>query len=226
MAINILVIDDDVKIVSRLMNNLKRADTSDVLGEISVDDSITKLESIEKYDVSRFETTFDIALVDYQLSCSFTGILVSAWIALYLGIPRLTLTTAAYPGNPDYFNGAVLKNEITDAPEAVVQRIVECVENYNSRLWLDKQHHALVLQYQALLRDGNSATATELTAIQILLDQFERILDAQQETEIKKSLLYEQGTRGFVDRERENERKLSELNVRLNGYLEELEKND
>ena len=85
------------------------------------------------------------------MSSSFTGILVSAWIALYLQIPRLTLTTASYPGNPAYFNGSILKNEITDSPEVVIQRILECVENYNAELWLAKQHQELVAEYQHML---------------------------------------------------------------------------
>lgn len=95
MAINILVIDDDRKMAERLMRGLQRADKENILGEIQVDDSVIKLETVENYDISHFETTFDVALIDYQLSSSFTGILVSAWIALYLQIPRLTLTTAS-----------------------------------------------------------------------------------------------------------------------------------
>lgn len=151
MAINILVIDDDRKMAERLMRGLQRADKENVLGEIQVDDSVIKLETVENYDISHFETTFDVALIDYQLSSSFTGILVSAWIALYLQIPRLTLTTASYPGNPAYFNGSILKNEITDSPEVVIQRILECVENYNSELWLAKQHQELVAEYQHMI---------------------------------------------------------------------------
>ena len=126
-----------------------------ILGEIQVDDSVIKLETVENYDISHFETTFDVALIDYQLSSSFTGILVSAWIALYLQIPRLTLTTASYPGNPAYFNGSILKNEITDSPEVVIQRILECVENYNAELWLAKQHQELVAEYQHKLMQNN-----------------------------------------------------------------------
>lgn len=225
MPINILVIDDDKRIVNRLMNNLKRADEASVLGTIEVDDSITGLDSIEKYDVSHFETDFNVAFIDYQLTCSFTGILVSAWIALYLKIPRLTLTTASYPGNPDYFNGFILKNEITDSPKEVIQRIVKCVDNYNTELWLNKQHQALVLQYQEMLKEGNSEFKPEFTAIQTLLDQFEKVLDAQQEIELKKTLMFEKTTNEFTIREEENERKLLELNAKLNHYLEEL-KND
>ena len=80
MAINILVIDDDRKMAERLMRGLQRADKENILGEIQVDDSVIKLETVENYDISHFETTFDVALIDYQLSSSFTGILVSAWI--------------------------------------------------------------------------------------------------------------------------------------------------
>lgn len=225
MAINILVIDDDKRIVMRLMNNLKRADESGVLGIIEVDDDVTKVDTLEKYDISHYETAFDVALIDYQLTCSFTGILVSAWIALYLKIPRLTLTTAAYPGNPDYFNGSILKNEITDSPKDVIKRIVKCVDNYNSALWLNKQHQALVFQYQELLKGENPEARPEFSAIQALLDQFEKILDEQQEEKLKKSLLYEQNTNEFIKREEKNEKKLSELNAKLNHYLEEI-KND
>lgn len=157
MAINILVIDDDRKMAERLMRGLQRADKENILGEIQVDDSVIKLETVENYDISHFETTFDVALIDYQLSSSFTGILVSAWIALYLQIPRLTLTTASYPGNPAYFNGSILKNEITDSPEVVIQRILECVENYNAELWLAKQHQELVAEYQHMLKKRERA---------------------------------------------------------------------
>lgn len=137
--------------LSLMMRGLQRADKENILGEIQVDDSVIKLETVENYDISHFETTFDVALIDYQLSSSFTGILVSAWIALYLQIPRLTLTTASYPGNPAYFNGSILKNEITDSPEVVIQRILECVENYNAELWLAKQHQELVAEYQHMV---------------------------------------------------------------------------
>lgn len=221
MPINILVIDDDKKIVSRLMKNLLRADEAEVIGVIEVDDSIIDMDSVEKYDVSSYGTVFDVALIDYQLTCSFTGTLVSAWIALYLKIPRLTLTTAAYPGNPDYFNGSILKNEITDSPQEVIQRIVKCVDNYNAEVWLQKQHQALVIQYQELLRD-NQENKQELVTVQTMLDKFEKILDAQQEESLKKIFMYERSTNEFVKRENENDKKLSELNQKLNYYLEEL----
>lgn len=225
MAINILVIDDDKRMAIRLMNNLKRADQSNILGEIEVDDSIKELETVEKYDVSHYGIKFDVALIDYQLSCSFTGILVSAWIALDLQIPRLTLTTAAYPGNPDYFNGAILKNEITDSPRDIIQRISDCVEDYNADLWLAKQHQALVLQYQALLKDEENAGPQGLSSVEALLDQFEKIIDSRQEEQIKKVLMYEREKDGFIKRKEENEKKLSALYLQLNRYLEEL-KND
>ena len=225
MAINILVIDDDKRMAIRLMNNLKRADQSNILGEIEVDDSIKELETVEKYDVSHYGIKFDVALIDYQLSCSFTGILVSAWIALDLQIPRLTLTTAAYPGNPDYFNGAILKNEITDSPRDIIQRISDCVEDYNADLWLAKQHQALVLQYQALLKDEENAGPQGLSSVEALLDQFEKIIDSRQEEQIKKVLMYEREKDGFIKRKEENEKKLSALYLQLNRYLDEL-KND
>ena len=42
MAINILVIDDDVRSVKYMMKNLKRADDAGVLGTIVVDDKVTR----------------------------------------------------------------------------------------------------------------------------------------------------------------------------------------
>lgn len=225
MAINILVIDDDRKMAERLMRGLQRADKENILGEIQVDDSVIKLETVENYDISHFETTFDGALIDYQLSSSFTGILVSAWIALYLQIPRLTLTTASYPGNPAYFNGSILKNEITDSPEVVIQRILECVENYNAELWLAKQHQELVAEYQHMLDDDGLTNQEELKSIEHILDRFEKILDAHQEERIKRANLYEQAKDEFAKKQQANEEKLSKLYEELNRYLEEM-KND
>lgn len=225
MPINILVIDDDKRIVQRLMKNLKRADATGKLGCIEVDDSIIKLDSIEKYDVSHFGINFNVALIDYQLTCSFTGILVSAWISLYLKIPRLTLTTASYPGNPNYFDGSILKNEITDSPQDVIQRIIECVNDYEADVWLNNQHQLLVSHYQKLLAENSSKNNPEFIEIQNLLDKFEKVLDAQQETELKKVFIYEENTNKFILKEKENEKKLEELSSKLSHYLEVL-KND
>jgi len=222
MAINILVIDDDVRSVKYMMKNLKRADDAGVLGTIVVDDKVTRLDTLEKFDISGYDITFDVALIDYQLTCSFTGILVSAWIALDLKIPRLTLTTAAYPGNPDYFNGSILKKEITDSPQDVIQRITSCVDSYNAEVWLDKQHQALVSQYQELLKEDGAESQPEFSEIQTLLDRFEKILDAQQEEKIRGILMYENTTSDFVKRQEENEKKLAELNGKLNHYLGEI----
>lgn len=135
------------------------------------------------------------------------------------------MTTAAYPGNPDYFNGAILKNEITDSPRDIIQRISDCVEDYNADLWLAKQHQALVLQYQALLKDEENAGPQGLSSVEALLDQFEKIIDSRQEEQIKKVLMYEREKDGFIKRKEENEKKLSALYLQLNRYLEEL-KND
>jgi len=226
MPINIIVIDDDLAPVERLMRALKRADQANVLGEIRVDDSITKMDSIEKYDVKQHGVNFDVALIDYQLYSTFTGILVSAWIALHLGIPRLTLTSAPYPGDPEYFNGFIQKNEITDHPSDVIERIQHCIDEFNSREWLEKQHYLLVRKYQEMLKVSYSDTGSQpdLTIIKTLLDQFEKILDAQQELALKRQLEYIGSTHQFNDAERANSERLNELGRKLDGYLRELGK--
>jgi hypothetical protein len=224
MAINILVIDDDARGVRYMMDNLIHADVAGIIGSIVVDDGVTKVETLEKFDVGKYGTKFNVALIDYQLTCSFTGILVSAWISLYLKIPRLTLSTAAYPGDPDYFNGQILKNEITDDPNSVIQRIKECVEGYDAEVWLNWQHRDLVLQYQKMLEEVDPDSKPEFTAIQKLLDHFEKILDTRQEERIKCSLIYEQSTSEYVKMREKNEKQMLELNEKLNHYLEEMKK--
>lgn len=221
MAINILIIDDDKRPVTRLVSNLRRADTGNALGVIEIDDSIVQLDMVEKYDVSKFNTAFDVALIDYQLTSSFTGILISAWIALYLRIPRMALSTAAYPGDPSYFNGSILKKEITDAPTEVIQRIIDCVETYNSDEWLNNQHKLLVEQYHSLLQASNNAP--ELAQIEELLDRFERVLDVQQDTEIKKILAYEQQTEGYQQKTCDFDKRFATLSQQLQKYQEELD---
>lgn len=220
MAINILIIDDDKRPVTRLVSNLKRADVGNALGIIEVDDSIVQLDMVEKYDVSKFNTTFDVALIDYQLTSAFTGILISAWIALHLRIPRMALSTAAYPGDPSYFNGAILKKEITDTPAEVIKRIVECVETYNSDEWLSNQHKLLVDQYQCLLKANNNAP--ELSQIESLLDRFERILDAQQDAEIKKVLVCEKEAIAGQEKMQEYNKRFDELYAQLQKLRREI----
>lgn len=220
MPVNILVIDDDKVIVDRLMKNLKRADTKNFIDKIIVDDRIIKLDSIENYDTTIFDTKFDIALIDYQLTRSFTGILVSAWISLYLNIPRLSLTTASYPGNPEFFNGSILKNEITDSPNIIIDRIDKCISDFNSELWLNTQHKSLVAQYQKLLEYNTNDSIEKLNLIQNILDQFEKVIDAHQESEIKKALLFEETTNYFKEKQQENDRELNELTAKLAKYLQ------
>lgn len=222
MPINILVIDDDKKIVDRLMTILRRADQGHVLGIIEVDDSIVQLNTVEEYNISQFNTAFDVALIDYQLTSTFTGILVSAWIALYLRIPRITLSTADYPGDPSYFSASILKREITDAPETVIQRIQECVDTYKSDEWLGRQHRALVKEYQTLLSENNT---TQLTQLETILDRFERILDAKQDSKIKACLAYEYSKDSFIEKEKAYEMRFNELYTQLQQYQEAL-KND
>ena len=226
MSINILVIDDDVKSVERLMKALKRADTTSLLGDIKVDDEITKVASLEEYDLKRLGINFDVALIDYQLFSTFTGILVSAWIALHLGIPRLTLTSAPYPGEPGYFNGFIQKNEITDNPNNVIEKILQCIDEFNSKEWLEKQHYLLVRQYQEMIEDSYSGTGSQpdLPVIKKLLDQFEKILDAQQEITLKRQIEYIDSTQQFNNAEKANTEKLDELGKKLDCYLKELEK--
>lgn len=217
---NVLVIDDDVKISERLMGNLRRADHAGVLGIIKVDDTVIKLDSVEEYDISQYDVKYDVALIDYQLSTTFTGILVSAWIALHLKIPRLTLTSAAYPGDPAYFNGSILKNEIVDTPQEVIRRIVECVENYEADVWLSNQHQELVAEYQRLLKCDGVLDRQYLVQVEGLLDRFERILDVHQEEHIKKVSMHEKEQDSFKKRQRENEEKLAELYRKYDMYLE------
>ncbi len=221
MAINILIIDDDKRPVTRLVSNLRRADTDNALGAIEIDDSVVQLDMVEKYDVSKFNTTFDIALIDYQLTSSFTGILISAWVALHLRIPRMALSTASYPGDPSYFNGAILKKDITDSPAEVIQRIIDCVQTYNSDEWLNNQHKLLVEQYHTLLRASNNAP--ELAQIEELLDRFERVLDVQQTTEIKKVLAYEQQTGAYQKKTCDLDKRFADLSLQLRKYQEELD---
>jgi len=223
-----LVIDDDITSAERLMKTLKRADTTNLFVEIKVDDGITKVASIEDYNLKNLGIDFDVALIDYQLFSTFTGILVSAWIALHLRIPRLTLTSAPYPGEPEYFNGFIQKNEITDNPNNVIEKILCCIDEYNSKEWLEKQHYFLVQQYQEMLKDSYAGTGShpDLPVIKELLDQFEKILDAQQENVLKRQIEYINSTQQFSDAEKVNIDKLNELGKQLDSYMKELEKYD
>lgn len=133
--INLLVIDDDKKAVERAMRHLKRHDSGGVLGECIVDDSIMEVEKIESYSPASHSIKFDAVLIDYQLvGQHFTGNLVSAWMTLQLGIPRIALTTATYNGPRNYFDEFIRKDEINDNPSLVINKIESCIRNFDYSL--------------------------------------------------------------------------------------------
>lgn len=228
MPINILVIDDDKKIVQRLMNNLKRADSNGLIGKIEVDDSITQGGDLENYDPKeKYGIDFNVVLIDYQLGCTFTGILVSAWMSLKMSkIPRVALTTAPYAGGPSYFTNSFLKRDITDSPQKVLEELIACIEDFDSTKWLEEQHTLLVEQYQSLLKRKSGSECELLTNIEILLDKFEKILDSKQEERIKMAFAFEEKRGDLLVKLSENEKKISSLHDQLEQYIKELKNND
>ena len=220
MAINILVVDDDKKVVERLIGGLKRADKEGFIGEYRVDDEITQNDILENYNPKdKFGISFDVVLIDYQLGCTFTGVLVSAWISLIMNVPRLTLTTANYSGSPEYFNGSILKRDITDNPQKVLEYLNDRITNYDSSSWLEKQHQILVNQYQNLLMRED---AEQLANIENLLDRFEKIIDSKQEESIKRSIEIEKQSSEFNSRMEATQKTIEELKKQLDTYIKEL----
>ena len=225
MAINVLIIDDDKRPVTRLVSNLRRADTGNALGVIEIDDTIVQLDMVEKYDVSKFNTTFDVALIDYQLTSSFTGILISAWIALHLRIPRMALSTAAYPGDPSYFEGQyIVPNGMAYNSYIILDDKIAIFDTVDARFsdeWLNNQHKLLVEQYQCLLKVNNNTP--ELSQIEELLDRFERILDEKQDSAIKKVLAYESAVTDDQGKIQEYDKRFDELYAQLQKLRGEID---
>lgn len=224
MPLNILVIDDDKKIVKRLMNNLKRADSNGLIGQIEVDDSITQDGDLENYDpAEKYGIDFNVVLIDYQLGCAFTGILVSAWMSLKMSkVPRIALTTAPYTGGPSYFTNSFLKRDITDSPKKVLDELVVCIEEFDSLKWLEEQHKLLVQQYQLLLKNQNSSDEVLLSNIDALLDKFEKILDSRQEEKLKEAFSFEEMSEDLSTKLNKNEGEILSLRKQLEHYIKEL----
>lgn len=182
--INLLVIDDDKKAVERAMRHLKRHDVNGLLGQCVVDDSIMN-DKIENYCPALHSVRFDAVLIDYQLiGQQFTGILVSAWMTLQLGIPRIALTTATYNGPRNYFDEFIRKDEINDDPGQVIHKIAACIDNFNYSQWLSEQYKELVSQYgELLLKDEQGELippeAEILNKLEIVLEKYDRILDIE-----------------------------------------------
>lgn len=227
--INILVIDDEIKIVQRLMKTLERKDLNKQIGSIIVDDSMLGDQSLEQYDAFVHETQFDIVLIDYQLGCSYTGILVSAWMMLQLRIPRMTLTSGPYPGPKNYFDGYIMKDEIIDKPDEVISRIVKCVETFNYNVWLEKQYEQLVEQYSRLIEDDakfqlNSAEQENLNSLIRLLDKFEKIIDVEQEEKIRLKMEYINNQTSFIEKEKVYSSEIINKQKELQETLEALKR--
>lgn len=228
-SINILVIDDEIDNVNRLMETLKRKDTQKRIGQVIVDNSMLRFNSLEQYDASIHNIKFDIVLIDYQLDCSYTGILVSAWIMLQLKVPRMTLTSGVYPGPKDYFDGHITKDEIIDSPNEVIDRIISCVETFNYNSWLEKQYDQLVVQYSKMLSDNqelklNSCEKENLESLTNLLDKFEKIIDEEQEKIIKLKMEYISNRIGFAEKEKKYNEEIFEKQNEIQKIIKELEK--
>jgi hypothetical protein len=225
--INILIIDDEKTYVERLMGELKRKDKQNRVGSIIVDNSMLDEQSLEQYDASSHNLKFDIVLIDYQLGCSYTGILVSAWMMLHLKVPRMTLTSGPYPGPKDYFNGHITKDEITDKPNIVINRIIKCVESFNYNSWLEKQYEQLVDNYSKMVSDDNNLIANpceneSLKMLTQLLDKYEKIIDVKQEETIKLKLEYINNKIGFINSEKKFNEEMLNKQRQLQDILKEL----
>jgi len=227
--INLLVIDDDKKAVERAMRHLKRHDEKENLGKYIVDDSIMAIDRIESYSPSVHAIEFDAVLIDYQLiGQQFTGILVSAWMILQLGIPRIALTTATYNGPRNYFDEYIRKDEIIDNPKQVIHKIVSCIENFNYSQWLNDQYKELMNQYSDLMLKSEQCVlippeAKILEKLEALLDKYERILDSQQEERIKAKLEYLETKSTFREKEVKHEQIMQDLQSKLDEMLSRLE---
>ncbi len=228
--INLLVIDDDKKAVERAMRHLKRHDVDGVLGKCIVDDSIMG-KKIEDYCPSTQPIKFDAVLIDYQLiGQQFTGILVSAWMTLQLGIPRIALTTATYNGPRNYFDEFIRKDEINDNPEQVIHKVISCIENFNYSKWLNTQYIELVSEYSELLlrAEEDSLIPHEIEQLKILetiLDKYDRILDTRQDERVKEKMEYLKTQELFRAQELKHEEKMQALQSKLEQLLSDLGEN-
>lgn len=229
MSINILIIDDDKKSVERLINSLRRADKNNIIGECIVDDSVIYEDNIEKYNPMKFGVKFDVLLVDYQLNSQFTGALVAAWIMLQLKIPKLTLTSGTYAGPRDGFEGFILKDELLDKPDIVIDNLISVVNNFNSKKWLEEQHKALVSEYQIQLdnkelQQTNFSDDENLFLLEKILDKFEKVLDEEQEKEIKERIAFCAHKDSYNEIYERQKKKIDELDQTLENLFTELSK--
>ncbi|MNW40036.1 hypothetical protein D3C74_171400 [compost metagenome] len=230
--INILVIDDEKDSIENLMRMLKRKDKSNKIGEIVVDDTmLSDIKSLEEYDINKFGISFDVILIDYQLGCGFSGALVSAWMLIQkIKAPRITLTGAQYPGPKEYFDENILKDEITSDAQNVIERIVNCVENFNYDKWITIQYNQLVDEYSKLLKDEQSGRLASyekvnLKSLEELLDKFEAIIDVKQNEAIKLKYKVLESKSEFVKKNseflREFEKKEKEMDELIKQLKEE-----
>lgn len=229
--INLLVIDDEVEKVKRLINRLKKNDDNGVLGECIVDDSILKIGKPENYSPYQYGVRIDAVLIDYQLNQQFTGILVSALMMLQLPVPRITLTSGDYNGPPSYFNEFIRKDEIPDHPKEVIKRIVECIEEFNYEIWLENQYKELVMEYDFLLKEDEKrglihAEKENLKQLEAILDKFDRVLDSEQELKVKEKLNYLHSKEDFAKKEEKYLQKMEELNCKLEQQLNTIGENN
>ncbi len=228
MAINILIVDDDKPMLESLVKTLTRADKNNVIGTCVVDDSFSENDNIEKYDPTKHGVNFDVVLVDYQLNCSFTGMLAAAWIAIQLKIPKMTLTGGKYCGPESYFDGFIEKDEINDSPEDVIERIERVVRDFNAQKWLEGQHDRLVQEYHELLDEKEKVEdsfykSNELKALEQILDKFDKIIDEKQSEQIKEHMTLVDNEEEFREQEKKCMERITKRESEIDKYIKKLE---
>lgn len=216
MPINILVFDDCYQQTNRLLKRLKSESDGYIDNYYIIDNfDIGKLEQFS-FDLLPYE--IDVVMIDYQLNCEFSGVILSAlMLNQKYKVPRFSLSSAKVTDQNFKFEASLLKNDISKNPLKVINIIKTTIEEFQKNDWLENEYKKVWKEFLSIKSiDPESEYLSELES---LLDKLESVsnIKLRESIETTKNIKQELYNAPKIKEEIEN------INIKISKLLEELE---
>lgn len=214
--INILVFDDETKLTERAVKKLKRVapQTFDKIYVTCLKNEINVLENLSFDNIEGLNFIPDVILIDKEIQCQFTGILISSCLLnLNTKIPRISLTGAELDENDKRkFDESITKTELSNSPLSVAKKIENVVLYLDKKNWIYSQYEYILNEYNLATERGET---DKIGIIDNILNKLESLIEKEMEVKIE-------ATRKMMSKYDEEYKKIEDLDNKIVELLEKL----